>query len=227
MDTSLQVNTWLFPRCNERTIPLNTWHNNNVVITSKRRHFDVITSKWRRFDVITTSLLRNVFAGIVSMNRIAICLHGNPDSKVHGAYMGPTWVLSAQDGPNVGPLNRVIREPVFYLKLNSFPTDVRHIDNVMITREMTPQRRFDAIMTLLLHRVSAGIRNTINYWLVITSCLNRNSTTIITASTNTSSNGKQNKTKKNSGNSNASSNTENKLDIFKQESRLYRLGLFC
>ena len=45
-------------------IPLNTWRNNDVVITSKQRHFDVITSKWRRFDVITTSLLRNVFAGI-------------------------------------------------------------------------------------------------------------------------------------------------------------------
>ena len=27
----------------------------------------------------------------------------NPDSKVHGANMGPTWVLSAPDGPHVGP----------------------------------------------------------------------------------------------------------------------------
>ena len=35
--------------------------HNNVVIPSKRRHFDVTTSKWRRFDIITTSLLRNVF----------------------------------------------------------------------------------------------------------------------------------------------------------------------
>ena len=40
--------------------PLLTWRNNNVVITSLLRHFDVITSKWRRFDVITTSLLRYV-----------------------------------------------------------------------------------------------------------------------------------------------------------------------
>ena len=38
--------------------------NNDVVITSKRRHFDVITSKWRRFDVITTLLLRHVFNGV-------------------------------------------------------------------------------------------------------------------------------------------------------------------
>ena len=32
-----------------------------------------------------------------------------PDSKVHGANMGPTWVLSAPDGPYVGPMNLAIR----------------------------------------------------------------------------------------------------------------------
>ena len=31
-----------------------------------------------------------------------------PDSKVHGANMGPTWVLSAPDEPHVGPMNFVI-----------------------------------------------------------------------------------------------------------------------
>ena len=31
-----------------------------------------------------------------------------PDIKVHGANMGPTWSLSAQDGPHVGPMNLVI-----------------------------------------------------------------------------------------------------------------------
>ena len=38
---------------------------------------------------------------------IAICPF--PDSKVHGANMGPTWVLSAPDGPHVGPMNLAIR----------------------------------------------------------------------------------------------------------------------
>ena len=32
-----------------------------------------------------------------------------PDSKVHGANTGPTWVLSAPDGPHVGPMNLAIR----------------------------------------------------------------------------------------------------------------------
>ena len=34
----------------------------------------------------------------------------NPDSKVHGANMGPTWDLSATDGPHVGPMDLAIRE---------------------------------------------------------------------------------------------------------------------
>ena len=33
----------------------------------------------------------------------------SPDSKVHGANMGPSWVLPAPDGPHVGPMNLAIR----------------------------------------------------------------------------------------------------------------------
>ena len=47
--------------------PANTSRDNDVVITSQRRHFDVITSKWRRFDVITSLLLRHVFSGLISI----------------------------------------------------------------------------------------------------------------------------------------------------------------
>ena len=32
-----------------------------------------------------------------------------PDNKVHGANMGPTWVLSAPDGPHAGPRNTAIK----------------------------------------------------------------------------------------------------------------------
>ena len=35
-----------------------------------------------------------------------------PDSKVHGANMGPTWVLSAPDGPHVGSMKLAIREVI-------------------------------------------------------------------------------------------------------------------
>ena len=33
-----------------------------------------------------------------------------PDSKVHGANIGPIWVLSAPEGPHVGPMNLAIRK---------------------------------------------------------------------------------------------------------------------
>ena len=43
-----------------------------------------------------------------------------PDSKVHGAIMGPTWVLPAPDGPHAGPMNFAIR-----VTLNQMMVQVR------------------------------------------------------------------------------------------------------
>ena len=49
------------------------------------------------------------------------CSVNNPDSKVRGANMGPTWVLSAPDWPHLGPTNLAIREiDWWYPKLYSF-----------------------------------------------------------------------------------------------------------
>ena len=36
-----------------------------------------------------------------------------PDSKIHVANMGPTWVLSAPGGPRVGPMNLAVRGGLF------------------------------------------------------------------------------------------------------------------
>ena len=47
----------------------------------------------------------------------------NPDSKVHGAIVAPTWVLSAPDGPHVGPMNLVIREGLYTLQIFAFKQD--------------------------------------------------------------------------------------------------------
>ena len=51
----------------------------------------------------------HVMAADVLATEEAISSYGiDPDSKIHGANMGPTWVLSAPDGPHVGP-----REPCY------------------------------------------------------------------------------------------------------------------
>ena len=52
----------------------------------------------------------------------------NPDSKVHGANMGPTWVLSAPDGPHVDPMYLVIRE--ITLSLSNYAGSIRRIAGV-------------------------------------------------------------------------------------------------
>ena len=37
-----------------------------------------------------------------------------PDSKVHGANMGPPWVLSASDGPHVDPMNLAVGDDTIW-----------------------------------------------------------------------------------------------------------------
>ena len=39
-----------------------------------------------------------------------ISVDNNPDSKVHGANMGPIWGRQDPGGPHVGPMNLVIWE---------------------------------------------------------------------------------------------------------------------
>ena len=50
-----------------------------------------------------------------SIEWIQTKINGYPDSKVHGANMGPTWVLSAPEGLHVGPMNLAIRIDIYYV----------------------------------------------------------------------------------------------------------------
>ena len=46
-----------------------------------------------------------------------------PDSKVHGANTGPTWALSAPDGPHVGPMNLAIRVHMYIFPWSTYNED--------------------------------------------------------------------------------------------------------
>ena len=48
-------------------------------------------------------------------------MYMQPDSKVHVANMGPTWVLVAPGGPHVGPMNLAIRAALLY---TTYPLNV-------------------------------------------------------------------------------------------------------
>ena len=50
-----------------------------------------------------------------------------PDNKVHGANVGPTWVLSAPDGPHLGPMNIAIRDVVSERQCSIALTTLRHV----------------------------------------------------------------------------------------------------
>ena len=45
---------------------------------------------------------------VLSGWKLVFPLYDIPDSKIHGTNMGPTWVLSAPDGPHVGLMNLAI-----------------------------------------------------------------------------------------------------------------------
>ena len=50
-----------------------------------------------------------------------------PDSKVHGANMGPIWGRQDPCGPHVGPMNFVIRDTVMSVPSNIFRTFLLNI----------------------------------------------------------------------------------------------------
>ena len=52
-----------------------------------------------------------------------------PDCKIHGPSMGPTWVLSAPDGPHVGPMNLAIR---VYMSANWVSIGKMHLKTVSV-----------------------------------------------------------------------------------------------
>ena len=53
----------------------------------------------------------------------------NTDSKVHGANMGPTWVLSAPDEPHIGPMNLAIRNKKTVKSLCNAPLLIVYLYN--------------------------------------------------------------------------------------------------
>ena len=49
-----------------------------------------------------------------------------PDRKVHGANMGPTWVLSVPDGVHVGPMDLAI-EVIITVRESNLPKVINWI----------------------------------------------------------------------------------------------------
>ena len=78
-----------------RNIDILQFNDNTALITSHRKY--------------TMEALTKCVMSQVNKSRKCGCFVIYPDSKVHGANTGPTWVLMAPDGPHFGPMNFAIR----------------------------------------------------------------------------------------------------------------------
>ena len=68
-------------------------------------------NNWRTFNVVM--FFRSMD------ERSMKCKQNDPDSKVHGAYMGPTWGRQDPGGSHVGPINLAITEMLCFLQTPS------------------------------------------------------------------------------------------------------------
>ena len=113
LDTCEWYNTAIF---NCRTNRDNTdASTDNVVIKHlKTLTYSIILTKYKyhllKHQVISMHSAYLIFIVLDMFPTEILEIYGTPDRKVHGANMGPTWVLSAPDGPHVGPMNFAIRD---------------------------------------------------------------------------------------------------------------------
>ena len=84
-----------------------------------------------------------------------------PDSKRHGANMGPTWVLLAPDGPHIGPMNLAI---TVYLQ----PHDFKAQWYIMITYLSIPATRHHCPHTELTAYIVTRYGLNIRYCIFLT-----------------------------------------------------------
>ena len=86
---------------------------NGILIEShtfslKKIHFISFFVFWKMAAILSRPQCVNTILALVQIMAWCWPAKIHPDSKVHGAKMGPTWVLSTPDGPHVGPMNLAI-----------------------------------------------------------------------------------------------------------------------
>ena len=95
------------------------WLNDAFMLQGTERNCHSIKSN-QIIETLAYEFIAHVFSEVF-MLIITYPLMYIPDSRVHGANMGPTWVLSAPDGPHVGLINLAIRDDYFHIDLHHPP----------------------------------------------------------------------------------------------------------
>ena len=81
----------------------------NHIIKQQLTNYFLPHRMFGSIESLSPSNIRNTKLHLSNWRRPQLSLEFFPDSKVHGANMGPIWVLSAPSGPHIGPMNRAIK----------------------------------------------------------------------------------------------------------------------
>ena len=73
-------------------------------------------------------MLTHIYSAFSALTHCGLGMpYGNiPDSQVHGANMGPNWVLSAPDGPHVDPMNLASGDILCFHMASQGHNELRH-----------------------------------------------------------------------------------------------------
>ena len=82
-----------------------------LYILAQHSHYINLTNQPKPvYDILSYIYIHEIYY-ILHVHEFIITKNEHiPDSKVHGANMRPTWVLSAPDGPHGDPMRRAIRD---------------------------------------------------------------------------------------------------------------------
>ena len=106
-------------------LPKNYAHNGNTILSRtiiKNSISSIPVQLSISFSIVPEIVLRDCPAYVIhcmacgeGFIKLNIYDTNIPDSKVHGANVGPTWFLSAPDGHHVGPMNLAIRDAMLWI----------------------------------------------------------------------------------------------------------------
>ena len=88
-----------------------------------------------------------------------------PENKVHGANMGPTWVLSAPGEPHVDPMNLAIKVEISFLQNLAQYSVLSQVSliNILQTSILAGERELASfIPNLMLPLIGHGLRLWLN-----------------------------------------------------------------
>ena len=129
LDSVWQILTYCLT-CTEVLLKWRLFHHNKAIASESNQ----LHLHWCSFDYCVHYSVYLAYPAAVAIRSI------RPDSEVHGANTGPTWVLSAPDGAHVGPTNLAVRACETHLKHKSLHSSDIALSYAQFLNELTNEQ---------------------------------------------------------------------------------------